>query len=528
MDKSFRWKLVVLVVILAASIWVTLPTFRLYGLPEPARNADTKEANDLREKAVKLGLDLQGGMHLVLELDTSNLRKDDVPRAIDRAIQILRNRIDRFNVREPLIQKQGDDRILMQLPGVADKTRALDLIGQTAQLEFRIVKDQAAARQVLESLDRAFARKRGVANDSTGNRPLIDLLHGYPEFQLGGAMVGMEDALDLEKLLASVKLDSILPADASVALSKPAKNKDVEERFADGTTGRVLYVLNRRAAITGAEIKTAIMRIGLDSNQPNAAGVTMTMTSKGATLFRRVTSDNVGKQLAIVLDDKVMSAPSIRERIPNGEARITGSFSAEEAGDLAIVLQVGALPAPISVAEERSVGPSLGADSVHSGLSAAWVGTAIVALFMIFYYRWSGVVSVFVLLLNIFLVFAGMAALRSTLTLPGIAGIVLTVGMAVDANVLIFERVREELRNGKRVKAALDAGYHRAWRTILDSHLTNLISAAVLYQFGSGPIKGFAVTLGLGIIASLYTAVLVSRMIFEIALLNRNPKDLSI
>jgi protein-export membrane protein SecD len=528
MDKSFRWKLVILVVVLAASIWVTLPTFRLYGMPEAARNADTKEANDLRTKAVKLGLDLQGGMHLVLALDTSNLRKDDVPRALDRAIQILRNRIDRFNVREPLIQKQGNDRILMQLPGVADKTRALDLVGQTAQLEFKIVKDQAASRQVLESLDRAFARKRGVVDDSTGNRPLVDLLHGYPEFQLGGAMVATEDAPEVEKLLASVKLDSILPADASVVLSKPAKSKDVEERFADGTSGRVLYVLNRRAAITGAEIKTAIMRIGLDANQPNASGVTMTMTSKGASLFRRVTSDNVGKQLAIVLDDKVMSAPSIRERIPGGEARITGSFSADEAGDLAIVLQVGALPAPIKVDEERTVGPSLGKDSVRTGLGAAWVGTAVVVLFMLFFYRASGLVSIFALVLNIFLVFAGMAALRSTLTLPGIAGLVLTVGMAVDANVLIFERIREELRSGKRVKAAIDAGYHRAWTTILDSNLTTLISAAVLYQFGTGPIKGFAVTLGLGIIANLYTAVLVSRMVFDIALANRNPKTLSI
>jgi SecD/SecF fusion protein len=528
MDKSFRWKLVILLVVLAASIWVMLPTFRLYGMPELARNADTKEANELRAKAIKLGLDLQGGMHLVLELDKTNLRSEDVPRAVDRAIQILRNRVDRFNVREPLIQKQGDDRILMQLPGVADKARALDLVGQTAQLEFKIVKDQGPSRQVLESLDRAFARKLGVVGDSTGTRPLIDLLHDYPQFELGGAMVALEEAPAVEKLLTSVNLDSILPPDASVVLSKPAKSRDQEERFADGSSGRVLYVLSRRAALSGAEIKTAIMRIGLDSNRPNAAGVSMTMTSKGASAFRRVTSDNVGKQLAIVLDNKVMSAPSIRERIPNGEARITGSFTPEEAGDLAIVLQVGALPAPINVAEERTVGPSLGKDSVRTGLGAAWVGAAVVVLFMLFFYRWSGVVSIIALVLNMFLVFAGMAALRSTLTLPGIAGLVLTIGMAVDANVLIFERIREELRNGKRVKAAIDAGYHRAWTTILDSNLTTLISAAVLYQFGTGPVKGFAVTLGLGIIANLYTAVLVSKMVFDITLANRNPKTLSI
>ncbi len=528
MDKSFRWKLVILVVVLAASIFVTFPTMRLWSMPEAARYADTKEANDLRDKAVKLGLDLQGGMHLVLELDKSNLRRDDVPRAVDRAIQILRNRIDRFNVREPLIQKQGEDRILMQLPGVADKARALDLVGQTAQLEFKLVRDQALSRQVLESLDRALARRQGMVDDSTGTRPLVDLLHGYPEFQIGGAMVASADAPALEKLLASVNLDSILPPDASVVLTKPAKNRDAEERFPDGTSGRILYVLNRRAAITGAEIKTAMMRIGMDANQPNAAGVTMTMTSKGASLFRRVTSDNVGKQLAIVLDNKVMSAPSIRERIPGGEARITGSFTPEEASDLAIVLQVGALPAPINVAEERTVGPSLGRDSVRSGTGAALVGTVVIVLFMVFFYRWSGVVALVALTLNLFLVFAGMAALKSTLTLPGIAGLVLTIGMSLDANVLIFERIREELRAGKRVRAAIDAGYHRAWTAILDSNITTLISAAVLYQFGTGPIKGFAVTLGLGIIANLYTAVLVSKMMFDVVLADRNPRTLSI
>lgn len=538
MDKSYRWKLLSLLVLVGLSIWVLVPTFQLYGKPASARNAPGNEAlQKLRSKALKLGLDLQGGMHLVLELDQTNLKPEEVPDAIDRAIQILNNRIDQFGVAEPIIQKQGDDRILIQLPGLTDKQRAIDLIGQTAELEFRLVKQPAEAKQIIDRLDRylgqrASGRQPTAADTSMAadedtlslSRPLIDLLYNYPDVSNWGGMVVLRSDLPaLEALITSSNVDSLLrPYDATLSLSTR------EEVMEGGISGKVLYILKRRPELTGAGVANAIMKFGLDPNRPNSPGVSMNLNTKGASTFRKVTGSNVGRQLAIVLDNRVASAPVIRDRIPGGQAQITGNFSPEEAGDLAIVLRAGALPAPIRVAEERTVGPSLGGDSIRSGVGAGYVGTLVVVLFMLFYYRLSGLVAVGALVLNLFFLFAGMAALRGTMTLPGIAGVVLTVGMAVDSNVLIFERIREELRTGKSVRAAVDAGYHRAWRTIIDTHLTNLISAAVLFQFGTGPIKGFAVTLAIGMLANLYTAVLITKMIFEVFLAKARARSLSI
>jgi SecD/SecF fusion protein len=530
MDKNLRWKLLSLIVLVGLGIYALIPTFKLYSVPAAERNAQGNATiRDLRSKALKLGLDLQGGMHLVLELDKTNLKPEEVPDALDRAMQILRNRIDQFGVAEPIIQKQGEDRILVQLPGLTDKQRALDLIGQTAELEFKLVKTPAETKQVLDRLDRLLAQRAGApadtaAADSTAeSHPLLDLLYNYPEISPeGGVIVSRSEEPALDKLFASVNIDSLLPRDVSIALS----TKD--EALGGGISGRILYVLNRRPELTGSTISTAVMRFGLDPNRPNTPGVSMSMNAKGAALFRKVTGANVGRHLAIVLDNKVASAPVIRDRIPNGQAQITGSFTSEEASDLAIILRAGSLPAPIRIAEQRTVGPSLGSDSIRSGLGAGYVGTIVVMLFMLFYYRLSGIVSIIALVLNLFFVMAGMAALRGTLTLPGIAGIVLTVGMAVDSNVLIFERIREELRDGKRVRAAVDAGYHRAWRTIIDTHLTNLISAAVLFEFGTGPIKGFAVTLAIGMLANLYTAVLITKMVFDGVIARHDVRGLSI
>jgi SecD/SecF fusion protein len=531
MDKSYRWKLLSLVVLLGLAVVVMIPTFQLYGMSPEARKGTGDEAvRKLRSKALKLGLDLQGGMHLVLELDRTNLRPEEVPDAIDRAMQILRNRIDQFGVAEPLIQKQGTDQILIQLPGLTDKQRAIDLIGQTAELEFKLVKQPGETKQILDRLDRVLAQREGAPVDTTeadslgAKHPLIDLLYSYPDVsRFGGIVVVRSDVPALEKLLVSAGVDSIVkPWDAQLSLSTK------EELLEGGISGKILYVLKRRPELTGGSVANAVMKFGLDPNRPNMPGVSMNLTPKGATTFRKVTGSNVGRMLAIVLDNKVASAPVIRDRIPSGQAQITGSFSSEEAGDLAIVLRAGALPAPIKVAEQRTVGPSLGNDSVRSGLGAGYVGTLVVVLFMLLYYRASGFVSILALVLNIIFLFAGMAALHGTLTLPGIAGIVLTVGMAVDSNVLIFERIREELGSGKRVRAAIDAGYHRAWRTIIDTHLTNLISAAVLFQFGTGPIKGFAVTLGIGMLANLYTAVLITKMVFDAFTSNRDVRSLSI
>jgi len=284
-------------------------------------------------------------------------------------------------------------------------------------------------------------------------------------------------------------------------------------------------LLKKHTLLTGAYLTDAKVQIDSQYNEPY---VSISFDKKGAKLFERVTGENVKKRLAIVLDKKVYSAPTIQERISGGEARITGSFTMDEARDLAIVLRAGALPAPVNIIEERTVGASLGSDSIFKGFLSMCVGSILLVLFMAIYYRMSGVMADFALLLNILFVCGGLAALQATLTMPGIAGIILTIGMAVDANVLVFERIREELRLGKSFHAAVTAGYERASITIMDANVTTLIAAVVLFQFGTGIIKGFAVTLGLGIISSMFTALFVTRLIFDYFLLVRKVKSISI
>ena len=285
------------------------------------------------------------------------------------------------------------------------------------------------------------------------------------------------------------------------------------------------FLLKKRTLLTGAYLTDA--RVQIDS-QYNTPYVSLDFDKKGARIFERITGDNVNKRLAIVLDQNVASAPVIQEKIAGGQARITGNFSMEEARDLAIVLRAGALPAPVDILEERTVGPSLGADSIRAGLISMCIGGILVVLFMILYYKGSGIIADFALALNIVLIAGGLASFQATLTLPGIAGIILTIGMAVDANVIIFERIREELALGRTPRAAVDAGYERATLTILDANITTLIAAVVLGQFGTGAVRGFAVTLSLGVIASMFTALVMSRMIFDYILKTRKVKTVSI
>jgi protein-export membrane protein SecD len=526
-----RWKLIVLGVLLALSIYVLLPSFQLYSAPAEERYSGDERMKDLRSKALKLGLDLVGGMHLLLELDQTDLPSGASTRdALDQAMRILRNRIDQFGVAEPIIQRQGDDRILVQLPGLLDKERAVQLIGQTAQLEFRLVKQDSQSRQVIERLNRGLiAVTTGVPDSLQADslnlvNPLTDLLYNYPDMSMfGGAMALEEDFPELQALLESVNVDSLLRRDATIGFGM-----EPHMLSQGGPQVRILYVMDRTAKMTGDRISDAKSRTGLDPRAPHMFGVSMTLDNKGAALFRKITGQNIGRQLAIVLDNKVASAPSIRNRIPSGSASITGNFTDTEARDLAIILRTGKLPADVRIVEERTVGPSLGRDSIASGMRAGIVGAIIVVLFMLIYYRGSGFIAICTLLLNMIFLFAGLAGLRGTLTLPGIAGIVLTIGMAVDANILIFERIREELRAGKAVRQAVELGFDRAWRTILDANLTTLISALVLYKFGTGPIRGFATTLMIGIAANLYTAVFVARMIFEAILARRARRTLSI
>ena len=381
--------------------------------------------------------------------------------AVRQALETMRNRVDQFGVSEPTLQRQSDNRILIQLPGVEDPERAIALLGKTARLEFKMVDETA-------NLQDAVAGKLP---------PGTELLY----------------------------------------------EKNVN-RSTGATTEKPLVVFDK-TVLTGDLLSDANVRIDTRFNEPY---VSIEFNSVGAKRFDQITAANVGKRMAIVLDGNVYSAPVIRERIAGGSAQISGSFTSQEATDLAIILRAGSLPAPVKIMENRTVGPSLGQDSINKGIKSIFVGAILVVLAMIIYYQFSGVVAVIALSLNLVFIAAMLAMFGATLTLPGLAGVVLTVGMAVDANVLIFERIREEIRLGRAPKLALESGYSKAFMTIIDANLTTLLAALVLFQFGTGPVRGFAVTLSIGIIASLFTAIFVSRVIFDIFLKRREVKRLSI
>jgi protein-export membrane protein SecD len=459
-------------------------------------------------------------MHLVLEVDRSRLSPAEGRDAVERAREIINNRIDQFGVAEPLIQREGEDRITVQLPGLTDRERAIELIGKTALLEFKLVRTGEEVRNIFDRLD-AFLASRGAMASSTDTTLRTHPLTGHFLSLDTQGFVRQEEMPMVERLLATPGLDSIIPTDSQVLWG------DARESV-QGVTGRSIYVVKRDPEMTGGSVASAEAQVGLDQTNPGAWGVSMKLTPKGRADFARVTGNNVGRQLAIVLDDVVSSAPNIRERIPSGDASITGSFEIESSKDLAIVLRAGALPAPVKIIEERSVGPSLGGDSIQEGLKAGVIGTLLVVAFMVFYYHLSGAIAIVAMVLNVLYVIGAMVAVHATLTLPGIAGLVLTIGMSVDANVLIFERIREELRHGKGVRQAVELGYSRAFRTILDAHVTTLISALFLFQFGTGPIKGFAVTLSVGLIANMFTAVLFTKMVFDFMLGRGRVERLSI
>ena len=506
MTRSDQGKLLGVLAVTALSLWCLFPSYQFYSMTPSQREAmEPAKLAKLRKSAVHLGLDLQGGLQLLLEVDTKGLKPAEAKDAVDRAREIINNRIDQFGVAEPLIQIEGTDRIAVQLPGLTDRSRAIELIGKTALLEFKLVRTPDEQRVLFQRLD-SWLTSRGVsAGDST--------LKGAP---LTGLMIDNgyfrdEDVANAQKLLATPGIDSLIPADTEL---KWGNESDARV----GMAGRQLYVLKKTTEMTGGSVASAEAAVGLDNTNPGAWGVSMKMTPKGRADFARVTGNNVGRQLAIVLDGVVQTAPNINDRIPSGDASITGgSFvnDVQAAKDIAIVLRAGALPRAVKILEERTVGPSLGSDSIQEGITAGLIGTGMVVAFMAIYYQLSGLVAIAALTLNLLYLIAAMAYFGATLTLPGIAGIVLTVGMAVDTNVLIFERIREELRHGRSIHESVRLGYDRAFRTIFDAHSTTLISALFLFQFGTGPIKGFAVTLSIGLLANLFTAVLFTRMIYD-------------
>ncbi|MGC9046014.1 MAG: protein translocase subunit SecD [Thermodesulfovibrio sp.] len=436
--------------------------------------------NDEAKKLVKenypdLSISVQGN-NLLCELPESAFKRIETT-SVEQAIEVIRNRVDQLGVAEPIIHRQGENEIVVQLPGVKDPKKALEIIGKTAQLEFKLLDEETPLWKELPSLIKA----------------------GEEESFLN-------------------KWKSKLPEGDELVFQKIV-NKETGEVY------KRPYIVKKDVLLTGDLLAEAHVSIDQRFNEPY---VSLRFNDAGAKIFEELTANYVKHRLAIILDGNLYSAPVIQERIEGGNAQITGNFSMEEAKDLAIVLRAGALPAPVKLIQNVTVGPTLGRDSIEAGKMAVIFAAVFVSLFMVFYYRLSGVIADFALILNIILLIGALAALNATLTLPGIAGIALAIGMAVDSNVLMFERIREELRVGKTPKAAIESGYKKAFWTIFDSHVTTLITAAVLFHFGSGPIKGFAVTLSLGVAINLFTALIGTKTVFDFIYIGKERKSLSI
>ncbi len=538
MASGFRWKAIAVVIAFLLGAWYLKDTIR-YTTMTPAEQAamNPDALAKIRAKSLKLGLDLQGGMHMVLRVDKSKLPEKEAGDAVERALEVIRNRVDQFGVSEPSIQRQGEDRILVQLPGVQDIEKAKALIGQTALLEFKIVQSSASVQEVCGKIDEAlYIRNQGQKaasdtavtdsllagmNEDTERRPLTRYIGFMGQSETDNPLVKEADFATVQAMLDDPAVQRLIPGGVQFSWGRETRTLG-EEKYRD------LYLLRKTADLTGSAIQNALVQIGIDKDNPSAPGVELTMNSRGRTAFARITGENVGRRMAIVLDGQVHTAPGIRERIPRGVASISGGFTDSEAKILAIVLRAGALPAPIKILEERSVGPSLGKDSIDAGIKASWMAMAFIFVFMFFYYRVSGLFANLALVLNLVLLLAAMVWINATLTLPGIAGVILTLGMAVDANVLINERIREELRLNKTIRAAVDSGYARALTTIIDTNATTVLTCFFLLFYGTASIKGFAVTLIIGLVLSMFTAVIFTRVLFDVMIAKFNLRKLSI
>jgi len=492
--------------------------------------------------------------------------EEETEDAINRVLEILQNRIDQFGVSEPTIQKQGKYRILVELAGIQDSDRARALLQSTALLEFYLVKNSAVTNEIIIQLDNIL--KKSVSDeefadikDSAGkdspekdedaksddNVTTIDEIFGETSSNEVDSLSLESDLMTespIQSLIEIVQGDMAVNTKNLYSLKKLLSKEEVQLKLKSssgqflfsndsepiGTSGEYyrLYYIEDEPELTGGVVEEAKANLGsLGGGNAGLPVVSLDMNSEGAKTWSRVTGANIGERIAIVLDGKVHMAPNIREKIPGGRTQIEGFEDMNEAKDIAIILRAGALPAPVEIIEERTVGPSLGADSISKGQKSILIGLAIVFVFMLVYYKLSGGIANLALVWNIVLILAVLASLGATLTLPGIAGLILTVGMCIDANVIIFERIREELKKGKTPKSAIEGGYNRAITTIIDANLTTVIAALVLYQFGTGPIKGFATVLFWGILISMFTAVYVTRTIFY-TITKKSIKNISI
>ena len=627
--------MIVIGVVLLWALYALFPTIKYNTLSGNEKTSMEEEGilEQLEKKTIRRGLDLQGGMHIVLEVDiptlvenlasnknnrfyevfdkvktgdemsaedfinrfateakSQDLRlnryymdygsdpvsiqaalEDEATDAINRALEILQNRVDEFGVSEPTIQKQGNRRVIVELAGIQDPDRARSLLQSTALLEFALLKDGAVTQNLLTRVDRILKGSDDLEDlletkeDSTNEEQtpietetrvtdeeevsLTELFGTTEEDTTAEDTTEVLVDKDLfeerpfSSLLRQIGNDLGVPEQNMRAVTKIMEMSNIQD-ILKGGEGRLsmskekdtwtlpeggsesfyrMYHLEAEAGLTGGVIEEALAT--LYNGQPI---VTLSMNSEGAKTWSRMTGANVGRRLAILLDGNVHMAPVIRTKISDGQTQVEGFANMNEAKDIAIVLRAGALPAPVDIIEERTVGPSLGQDSIDQGTQSIIIGLVLVLAFMVFYYRGAGLIASFAVLWNLILVLSILAMLKATLTLPGIAGLILTVGMAVDANVIIFERIREELGKGKTPRSAIDSGYSRAITTIVDANVTTILAALVLMQFGTGPIRGFAVVLFWGIATSMFTAIFTTRTIFNLISAKRDLKTLSI
>lgn len=631
--KEFRFKIIIILAALVLAVYLLWPTYKDYSNTKSITETVTKKQEEIkrthpeitkqdlqkkliafedsirvsdpsiaetRQKRIKLGLDLQGGMRVVLEVNTVKLMeklaknpddvfkkvlteaekevalsnesvvdivgrkfeqrqirlsryfgtiredddeilsrlKEDSEDAVSRAMEIIRNRVDQYGVSEPSIQRQGSRRVIVELPGVAKEEEAKNLLQGTALLEFRILKDPEFAVSLMQKIDNVLAGKNledTTKTDTTATvkteakdtslitadtseqkqlseeefkkeHPFFAIAMLDPQGQSADAYVRENQKSLLTQYLNREDVQKVMPNNVEFVYSAKPVGVDKGENI------YMMYLVNKNPELTGGVITDAQANIDPNTSSPI---VSMEMNSEGATDWARITGANVGKRIAIMLDGVAFSAPVVRGKIPGGRSQIEGMANMEEAKLLEIVLKAGALPAPVDIIEERTVGPSLGQDSVNSGFSASIIGYIVVGFFMILYYRQSGSIAAVGLIFSILFILAILAGFGATLTLPGIAGIILTMGMAVDANVLIFERIREEMETGKTIKASIDGGYSKSFSAIFDSNITTFFTGLILYQFGTGPVQGFALTLMIGIVTSLFSALFISRFIFN-------------
>jgi SecD/SecF fusion protein len=610
-------KIIIIVASVLLSIYFLYPTYKDSKYTRELRSLRGEDSlkyveqhenaiHDAKMKRLKLGLDLQGGMRVVLEVDVlkmleasaknrddnfnailADVRKEaatsEVPlldifkrkfeekgirlsryygnirdsdddiisnlekvstEAIDRAMEIIRNRVDQYGVSEPTIQKLGGRRIIVELPGVSKESEVRQLLQGTALLEFKLLKDPEVSYKIMDTIDKYLAgkgftdttsdtskttpsaaeAKKDTAATATAEAESLNaqlpkseaeqakehpfLFLARPDQRGSGeAYVAEEDRDKVMRILNREDVKRLIPSDVEFLWS--AKQMFVSE----GKRYYALFTLKKEPELTGGVITNARATIDPNTNQPI---VTMEMNSEGSRDWARITGANIHKRIAIVLDKAVFSSPEVRQKIMGGNSQIEGMENIDEARLLEIVLKAGALPAPVEIIEQRNVGPSLGEDSISKGLLSSVLAFVVIVLFMVLYYRTGGMMADVALLFNILFILGVLAGFQATLTLPGIAGIILTIGMAVDANVLIYERIREEAVTGKTLRAAIDAGYAKAFHAIFDSNITTFFSGVILYQFGTGPVQGFALTLMIGIVASMFSAIVITRVIFEV------------